>query len=61
MGYTEAYYSDPALGLKEDRNGLEGKTFIGYEDKIICDGGIGRVYASLWWRTWRHVDIHIET
>ena len=61
LGYTEAYYSDPALGLKEDRNELEGKTFIGYEDKIICDGGIGRVYTSLWWRTWRYVDIHIET
>lgn len=61
LGYTEAYCSNPATGAKENRNELGGKTFVGYEDKIICDGGDNRTYTNLWWRTWRYVDVRIET
>ena len=61
LGYTEAYYSNPATGAKDNRNELDGKMFVGYEDKIICDGGNDREYTNLWWRTWRYVDVRIET
>jgi hypothetical protein len=61
IGYTEAYYSDVNKGEKGNRNEVKGKTFNGYEDKIIGDGGTGRNFTSLWWRTWRYIDIKIET
>ena len=28
---------------------------------MIADGGENRNFTTLWWRTWRYVDIHIET
>ena len=32
-----------------------------YEDKIIADGGELRNFTTLWWRTWRYVNINIST
>ncbi|MDR0429932.1 MAG: alpha-L-rhamnosidase N-terminal domain-containing protein [Tannerellaceae bacterium] len=69
IGYTEALYEDKKeattksydLNTKGHRDVVDGKKFIGYEDKIIADGGTGRNFTTLWWRTWRYVDIHITT
>lgn len=63
IGYAEALYEDKAGATtsKGNRNDIEGKRFIGYEDKLIADGGDNRTFTSLWWRTWRYVDIHIQT
>ena len=55
---TTKSYSLPAKG---NRNEVEGKRFIGYEDKVIADGGEGRDFTTLWWRTWRYVDLTIST
>lgn len=47
--------------LKGNRNEVEGKKFLGYEDKILADGGEGRSFTTLWWRTWRFVDLTVTT
>ena len=64
IGYAESLY-EIEEGKRElqkgNRNEIAGKQFIGYEDKVIADGGENRNFTTLWWRTWRYVDIHIET
>ena len=55
---TTKSYSLPSKG---NRNEVEGKRFIGYEDKIIPDGGNERIFTPLWWRTWRYVELCITT
>ncbi|GHU56975.1 hypothetical protein FACS189411_09140 [Bacteroidia bacterium] len=69
IGYAEALYQDNSLATtksyrlngKQDRNDVKGKIFLGYEDKILADGGEGHSFTSLWWRTWRYLEVHIET
>lgn len=65
IGYAEALY-DCSDGNyyhmnKGNRDEIEGKQFWGYEDQIVADGGDNRSYTSLWWRTWRYVDVRIKT
>ncbi len=57
QGTTKSY----SLPAKGNRDEVEGKRFIGYEDKVIADGGEGRDFTTLWWRTWRYVDLTIST
>lgn len=69
LGYAEALYNDQvetttksySLNSKGDRNDIKNKKFIGYEDKIIADGGDNRLSTSLWWRTWRYINLIVET
>lgn len=69
MAYAEAlYYNQEEAKAKSlphnskgNRNDVKGKVFIGYEDKIIADGGENRLSTSLWWRTWRYVNLTVET
>jgi alpha-L-rhamnosidase len=62
VGYAEALFVDAAKGLeKGNRNDIEGKTFVGYYDSFTSDGGARRCYRPLWWRTYRYVDVDIET
>jgi len=62
IGYAEAFFiGSPRKMEKGNRNDIKGKEFAGYKDKVIADGGINRRFLSLWWRTWRYVDIEIET
>jgi hypothetical protein len=46
---------------KGDRNEVEGKEFIGYRDVFVADGGTRRTFRPLWWRTWRYVELSVET
>jgi hypothetical protein len=46
---------------KGNRNDVEGKIFIGYQDQFIADGGARRLYRPLWWRTYRYLEFQIET
>lgn len=48
-------------GNKGNRNETEGKTIKGYHDIYIADGGKGRSFESLWLRTFRYVQLDIET
>lgn len=62
IGYAEALYQDSAQSRsKGHRDEIEGKRFVGYEDRIIADGGEGRSFTTLWWRTWRYVQLNIRT
>lgn len=62
MGYAESLFENDAKGNeKGNRNEVEGKTFRGYYDIFIADGGGKRTFRPLWWRTYRYVDLKIET
>ncbi|MDR1645814.1 MAG: glycoside hydrolase [Tannerellaceae bacterium] len=58
IGYAEALYDGNA---KKHRDEVAGKRFIGYEDKIIAGGSQGQSFTSLWWRTWRYIELRITT
>ena len=61
IGYAEALYKEGSRSDKGDRDETEGKHFIGYADRIIADGGQGREFTPLWWRTWRYIRLDITT
>jgi hypothetical protein len=46
---------------KANRDQVEGKTFFGNPDVFRPDGGIHRMFRPLWWRTYRYVELSIET
>ena len=65
--YAEALYlpsesddprSEPAKG---NRNDIEGKVIRGRHDVLISSGSDGQQFTSLDWRTFRYVNLHIET
>lgn len=61
IDYAEALYNDVQRHAKGNRDAIEGKQFLGYGDRVIADGGDARLFTTLWWRTWRYVDLHIST
>jgi hypothetical protein len=62
LGYAEALYQPGGRrGAKGNRDEVEGKEFIGYRDVFTLDGGARRRYRPLWWRTWRYLEVKIET
>ena len=46
---------------KGNRNEIEGKEFVGYNDEFISDGGARRLYRPLWWRTYRYLELDVQT
>jgi hypothetical protein len=46
---------------KGDRDDVGTRTALGLRDSFLPDGGQHRVFEPLWWRTWRYLDIDIET
>jgi hypothetical protein len=69
IGYAEALYEDNSmstvksynLNAKNNRDEVDGKLFIGYQDRIVAGGGQEQAFTSLWWRTWRYVELSITT
>jgi alpha-L-rhamnosidase len=62
LGYAESLFVDAAKGLdKGNRDEVAAKTFVGYRDIFTCDGGGSRLYRPLWWRTYRYVELDIQT
>ncbi len=60
LRYAEALY----LSNKRDkgnRNEIEGKRFLGYGDVFLPDGGEHRLFRPLYWRTYRYVELKVET
>ncbi len=58
--YAESLMDSFPLG-KNDRNAVAGKKLYGMYDSICPDGGQDRQWETLWWRTWRYVELRIQT
>lgn len=48
-------------GEKGDRNEIDGRAMYGYYDIFKPDGGQNRFFTTLWFRTFRYLQIEIET
>jgi alpha-L-rhamnosidase len=48
-------------GEKGNRNEIEGKEIRGIEDRFQPDGGQHRTFRPLWWRTFRYLQLDVET
>jgi len=59
LTYAEGLYD--AQGHKGNRDDVAGKTIRGLTDRITFDGGEARQFQSLWLRTWRYVQLDIQT
>lgn len=57
--YAEALYD--AKMHKGNRNEVGDRKAVGVTDEIYPDGGDHRVFETLWWRTWRYLDIEVQT
>jgi hypothetical protein len=57
--YAEALKD--AQGEKGNRNEIEGKTIAGVRDEFRPDGSERRRFQTLWFRTWRYVQLEVET
>jgi alpha-L-rhamnosidase len=57
--YTEALVD--ANGEKGNRNEIAGKHIIGIQDEFLPDGAQGRRFMPLGWRTWRYLQLDINT
>lgn len=59
LTYAEALRD--AQGRKGHRDEIEGKTITGVTDTFRPDGGNHRRFHTLWFRTYRYVQVEIET
>ena len=57
--YSEAMFD--SKGNKGNRNEIEGKQIKGYADIFLPDGGTNRLFRPLWFRTWKYLQMEIET
>ena len=57
--YAEALYD--ADGHKGNRNEIAARHIEGITDEFVSGGGDHEVFAPLWWRTWRYVQIEVKT
>jgi len=56
--YAESLWKDRQKG---NRNEAEGREIVGYHDEFLPDCGKNRCFSTLWWRTFRYVQLDIET
>jgi len=59
LTYAEAMF-DPN-GQKGNRNEIQGRRMLGYYDIFLPDGGENRMFRPLWFRTWRYLQMDIQT
>ena len=59
LTYAEALKD--AQGIKGNRNEIEGKTVLGVKDVFRPGGGEHRLFQTLWFRTYRYVQVEMET
>lgn len=59
LTYAESLFD--SIGNKGNRNDIENKQITGNSDVIICDGDNNRIFQTLWWRTFRYIEMEIET
>ncbi len=59
LTYSEALYD--AHGKKGNRNEITGRHIEGIRDQFISGGGERQIFETLWWRTWRYLQIEVTT
>ena len=57
--YSEALID--AKGEKGNRDEIVGREIDGESDVFLPDGGAGRTFSTLWFRTYRYIEMAIET
>lgn len=57
--YAESLYQD--AGNKGNRNEIEGKFIKGFVDRFYFEGGDNRSYVPLWFRTFRYIELEVQT
>ncbi len=63
LSYAETLFVPAANGRKYEkgnRNEIDSKEFVGNRDEFVCDGA-QRTFRPLWWRTYRYLQLEIET
>jgi hypothetical protein len=64
LHYAEALYTRDPTGkrwIKTNRNDVQGKTLLGPSDTYVSEGGSHRTYRTLFWRTYRYLQLEIQT
>ena len=68
IGYAESLYINEEANKdwrtqnkKGNRNEIEGKHFVGVKDHLISNGQDLQEFCSLWWRTYRYMQLEIQT
>jgi hypothetical protein len=70
LRYAEALYNVTTEDIsrnwlpripKGNRDEIDGKTFLGKKDSLISDGSNNQSFTPMWWRTYRYLQIDIET
>ncbi|GAB4011552.1 hypothetical protein GCM10028808_25380 [Spirosoma migulaei] len=59
LSYAEALID--AKGKKGNRNEVEGRTMRGFDDQFVADGSEKRTFRPLWFRTYRYLQLTVET
>jgi alpha-L-rhamnosidase len=59
LSYAEALYT--SYPSKENRNEIDGKTFIGRKDSLLSNGSKDQVFTTLSFRTYRYIQIQVNT
>ncbi|MFI5157213.1 MAG: alpha-rhamnosidase, partial [Chitinophagales bacterium] len=59
LSYAEALVNQK--GEKGNRDSIEGKELMGFSDEYTQDGGDHRIYSPLFFRTFRYLEMKIET
>jgi alpha-L-rhamnosidase len=59
LTYAEALIDDK--GEKGNRNEIAGKHIQGIFDEFLPDGAANRIFQPLGWKTWRYLQLDIET
>lgn len=61
ISYAEALFPPGSARGRANRDEVEGRRFQGMSDIFLPDGAEGRLWSPLWWRTWRYVQLEIQT
>jgi alpha-L-rhamnosidase len=59
LTYSEALFDSRMQ--KGNRDEIEGRKIYGYSDTFLPDGGDNRAFSTLWFRTWRYLQMDIRT
>lgn len=59
LSYAEALID--AKGQKGNRNEVDGRTMRGFDDQLVADGTDKRTFRPLWFRTYRYLQLTVET